>query len=256
MRLKGKVALISGSTRGIGRSIAQMYASEGASVAVTGRNGERGAKVVDRITDAGGVAEFFPLDVTDEASVAGVVAAVVERFGGLTTLVNNAAPTDMLLSKMKRLHDLATDEWDGVVRGTLTGNVFFACKHALPHLMQAGGASIINISSAQSVLGLPGFSAYAAAKGGMNAITYSIAAEYAQERVRCNTIIVGKVVSSAKEAGASVAPGQLTRVGNPDDIAYAATWLAADESEFVTGSLVTVDGGVSIMAPGEAVPLP
>ncbi|MDQ1430685.1 MAG: hypothetical protein QOF40_1287, partial [Actinomycetota bacterium] len=108
MRLEGKVALVSGSTRGIGRSIAQMYAAEGARVAVTGRTVERGQKVVDLIRSDGGEAEFFALDVTSEDSVAGVIAAVVERFGALTTLVNNAAPTVEVGSNIRPLVDVTT----------------------------------------------------------------------------------------------------------------------------------------------------
>ncbi|HEY6475372.1 MAG TPA: SDR family NAD(P)-dependent oxidoreductase, partial [Polyangia bacterium] len=133
-RLQGKVALVSGSTRGIGRSIAQQFASEGAKVAVTGRTVAKGEKVVDLIKSAGGEAEFFPLDITSEESVSEVVAAVVERFGALTTLINNAAPTDIVAATFKTLHELSTEEWQSILLGTLTGNVFWASKYAWPHL--------------------------------------------------------------------------------------------------------------------------
>ena len=247
MRLEGKVALVSGSTRGIGRSIAQMFAAEGAKVAVTGRTVERGQKVVDLITSEGGEAEFFALDVTQEDSVASVIDGVVERFGSLTTLVNNAAPTVEVASFIKPLVDVTTEEWELILRSALTGNVFWSCKYGIPHLAAAGGGSIINISSGQSVIGMGGFSAYAAAKGGMNSLTRSIAVEAAADNIRCNTIVVGRVVAKG-DSGAGITPGNLTRLGVPNDIAYAATFLASDEAAFVTGSILTADGGFTINA--------
>jgi NAD(P)-dependent dehydrogenase (short-subunit alcohol dehydrogenase family) len=245
-RLAGKVVLISGSTRGIGRSMAQHFATEGAKVAVTGRTVAKGEKVVDLITQAGGEAAFFPLDVTDEQSVANTISAVVDRFGGLTTLVNNAAPTDVVAASYKKLHELDTDAWNSIITGTLTGNVFWASKYAWPHLKAAEGASILNISSGQSILGMTGLGAYGAAKGAVNALTLHLAVEGAEDEIRANCIIVGRVVSYAQDSGRATGGGHLTRIGNPMDIAYTATWLVSDEAQFVTGSLVTADGGFHI----------
>jgi NAD(P)-dependent dehydrogenase (short-subunit alcohol dehydrogenase family) len=245
-RLEGKVALISGSTRGIGRSMAQHFASEGAKVAVTGRTAAKGEKVVGLIREAGGEAEFFALDVTDETSVAGVIDSVVERFGGLTTLVNNAAPTDIVAASYKKLHELDTKAWESILLGTLTGNVFWASKYAWPHLAEAQGASILNISSGQSVVGMSGLGAYGAAKGAVNSLTRHLAVEGAEDAIRANCIIVGRVVSGSGDSGRATGGGHLTRLGNPMDVAYCAAWLCSDESEFVTGSLVTVDGGFTI----------
>jgi NAD(P)-dependent dehydrogenase (short-subunit alcohol dehydrogenase family) len=245
-RLAGKIALISGSTRGIGRSTAQHFASEGAKVAVTGRTVEKGQKVVDLIRSEGGEAEFFTLDVTDESSVAGVISAVVERFGGLTTLINNAAPTDVVAASYKKLHELDTESWNAILVGTLTGNVFWASKYAWPHLAAAEGASIVNISSGQSVMGMSGLGAYGAAKGAVNSLTRHLAVEGADDGIRANCIVVGRVVSGRGDSGRAVGGGHLTRVGNPMDVAYCATWLASDEAAFVTGSLVTADGGFTI----------
>lgn len=246
------MALVSGSTRGIGRSIAEMFAAEGAKVAVSGRNEAKGEKVVGLIRDAGGDAKFFRLDVTDERSVASVVDAVASHFGSLTVLVNNAAPTGVVAGAIKPLWDMSTEEWDEIVRGTLTGNVFWASKYGVPHLIAAGGGSIVNISSGQSVIGFGGFGAYGAAKAGVNSLTRSLAVEAAPYKIRCNCIVVGRVVAPGDTSG-TYADDTLTRIGVPSDIAYAATWLASDESAFVTGSLVTVDGGMTINK-GSAIP--
>ena len=246
MRLQGKVALVSGSTRGIGRSTAQMFAAEGAKVAITGRTVDRGEKVVNLIREAGGEAEFFALDVTDEGSVRSVMDATVERFGALHVLINNAAPTDAVSTTVKPLTEVSTDEWNRIILGTLTGNVFWACKYGIPHIAASGGGSIVNISSGQSVVGLTGFSAYSAAKGGINSLTRTLAAETSALGIRVNTIVVGRVVAHSKDTGVGIGAGHLTRLGEPNDIAYAATWLASDESAFVTGSLVTADGGFTV----------
>ena len=179
MRLEGKVAFISGSTRGIGRTTAELFAAEGAKVVVTGRSVDKGENTAARIRDAGGDATFVTLDVSDEGSVRAAIDATVERYGKLTTLVNNAAATDLVNAGMKPLTEHSTEEWDAIIRTTLTGNVFWACKYGIPHLVAAGGGSIINVSSGGAVFGSPGISAYSAAKGGMNAVTRTIAVEYA-----------------------------------------------------------------------------
>lgn len=248
-RLEGKIALISGSTRGIGRSMAEYFASEGAKVAVTGRTVEKGEKVVAAIEAGGGEAKFFSLDITSEDSVRETIAAVVAHFGGLTTLVNNAAPTAEVATTVKALNELSTEEWNTILTGTLTGNVFWASKYAWPHLAEADGASILNISSGQSLVGISGFAAYSAAKGGVNSVTRVLAVEGAPVGIRANNIAVGRVVSGRGDSGVGVGEktgGRLTRLGNPMDIAYAAAFLCSDEGAFVTGEMLIVDGGFAI----------
>jgi len=245
MRLEGKVAFISGSTRGIGRTMAEMFAAEGAKVVVSGRSVDKGEKVASRIRDAGGDATFVRLDVSDESSVREAIAAAIDRYGTLTTLVNNAAPTDLVSAGFKPMHEVTTGEWEAIVRATLTGNVFWASKYAIPHLIDAGGGSIVNISSGGAMFGVPGISAYSASKGGMNALTRTMAVEYAPYGIRANAIIVGRVVSYAQDRGPETTR-ELSRVGKPSDVAYVAVWLAADESEWITGTEIVADGGAAI----------
>jgi NAD(P)-dependent dehydrogenase (short-subunit alcohol dehydrogenase family) len=245
-RLEGRVALVSGSTRGIGRSIAELFASEGAGVAVTGRTVDRGMKVVDAIRAKGGDAEFFALDITSESSVRSVVDAVAQRFGRLTTLVNNAAPTATVASTVKPLHEYTTDEWNAILTGTLTGNVFWASKYAWPHLVAADGATIVNISSGQSMRGYSGFGAYAAAKGGMNSVTRTLAVEGAPLGIRCNALVVGRIVSGRGDSGVGLSKDRSGGIGSPMQVANAALYLSSDESSFVNGELITIDGGVQM----------
>jgi NAD(P)-dependent dehydrogenase (short-subunit alcohol dehydrogenase family) len=243
--MSGRVALVSGSTRGIGRTISELFAAEGAKVAVTGRTVDRGEKVVTRIRDAGGEAEFFPLDVSQEDSVRSVIEGVVDRFGALTTLVNNAAPTAIVATTQKPMAEYTTQEWDSIIVGALTGNVFWATKYAWPHLTAAENATIVNISSGASTMGQTGLSAYAAAKGGMNSVTRSIAVEGAPLGIRCNAIIVGRVVAGRSDTGAGMIKDQAL-VGNPMQIATTALFLSCDESSFINGDLITADGGLSM----------
>jgi NAD(P)-dependent dehydrogenase (short-subunit alcohol dehydrogenase family) len=246
-RLSGKIILVSGSTRGIGRSMAEYFASQGAKVAVTGRTVERGAKVVDAIKAAGGEADFFALDVTSEDSVKQVIADVVARFGGLTTLVNNAAPTDAVVQSIRPLHETTTEEWNYIMTGTCTGNVFWASKYAWPHLAKAEGASILNISSGQSMAGFKGYGVYGAAKSAVNSLTRTLAVEGAKDDIRANCIIVGRVVfGKTAPTRHAKGGGRLTRIGHPMDIAYLAAHLVSDEAAFTTGALMTADGGTSI----------
>ncbi|MFF5010904.1 SDR family NAD(P)-dependent oxidoreductase [Streptomyces phaeochromogenes] len=245
-RLRGKVALISGSTRGIGRSVAEHFAAEGARVMVAGRTVDRGEKVVARIREAGGEAAFQYLDIADERCVREAVEATVERYGELHTLVNNAAPTGVVARTVKPMHEYTTAEWDAIVRDTLTGSVFWTTKYAWPHLVAASGASVINVSSGQSVEGFKGFSAYGAAKGAVNSLTRTLAVEGSADGIRANCLIVGRVVALRGDSGLHTGGGRLTRIGHPMDIAYAATWLASDEATFVIGATVTVDGGFSV----------
>src|ERR1700743_2949515 len=244
--MAGKVALVSGSTRGIGRSIAEHLAAQGARGVVTGRTVEKGEKVVSRIREAGGTAEFLRLDVTDEDSVRSVMEETVRLFGGLSTLVNNAAPTEVVATTGKYLGDYSTEEWNRILTATLTGNVFWASKYAWPHLSAADGASIVNISSGQAIAGFTGFGAYGAAQAGVSSLTMTLAVEGAGVGIRANTVLVGRWVSGRGASAHHTGGGRLTRIGNPMDIAYAVGYLASDQAAFITGAELVADGGVSV----------
>jgi NAD(P)-dependent dehydrogenase (short-subunit alcohol dehydrogenase family) len=244
-RLAGRVALVSGSTRGIGRTIAELFAAEGAKVAVTGRTADRGNKVAQTIRDKGGEAEYFSLDITDEVNVRDVIEATVARFGGLTTLINNAAPTAIVASTFKPLAEYTTEEWNSILVATLTGNVFWASKYAWPHLQAAPAATIVNISSGAATMGQTGLGAYAAAKGGMNSLTRTLAVEGAPHDIRCNGIIVGRIVAGRSDSGAGMIKNA-SAIGNPMQIATTALFLSTADSSFINGELITADGGLSM----------
>lgn len=253
-RLEGKVALVTGSTRGIGRAIAVMFASEGAKITITGRTQDAGAMLEKTIRAAGGDALYVPTDVGREEEVKAAVDAAVKHFGKLTTLINNAAPTELMgpTGRDGAVDQLATEDWRSILRVALDG-VFWSTKYAVPEMIRAGGGSIVNISSGAAMLGLAGLDSYTAAKGALNSLTRSFAVEYAPHNIRANCLVVGMVLSSEGAykmvedpvLGPAIRGIHLTRIGKPEDIAYAATYLASDEAEFVTGAILPVDGGVT-----------
>jgi len=248
MRLAGERVLVTGSTSGIGKVAAIVCAREGARVAVHGRDAQRGAEVVDEITRAGGEAVFLTADLEDERECTKLVAAAAERLGGLTVLVNNAAMTS---TERKLVAELDTADWERTLRVNLTSAAWL-CRAAIPHMLAAGCGSIVNVSSRQAERASPGYPAYVASKGGLNALTRAIAVEYGRRNVRANALSVGYVVNARRDAEmsaerrAELEAMHLTRLGRPEDVAYAIVYLASKESEFVTGALLPVDGGGSI----------
>lgn len=257
-RLAGKVALVTGSTRGIGRAIAIRFAEEGASVIVTGRTREAGAAVEAEIRAAGGRATYVPTDLAREADVKAAVDAAVRDYGSLTLLVNNAAPTDLVgPGRIDRSVAEVTDEaWDRIMQVALKA-IVWACRHAIPPMVEAGGGAIVHISSAASILGTAGLDTYTAAKGALNALTRSMAVELADRNIRVNCISSGMVLSSEGAhklmehpvIGPATRAMHLTRLGLPEDIANAALFLASDEAAFVNGAILPVDGGSTARMP-------
>jgi NAD(P)-dependent dehydrogenase (short-subunit alcohol dehydrogenase family) len=248
MRLAGETVLVTGSTSGIGRHVALRCAAEGAAIAVHGRDVARGEAVVRAIADAGGRAIFVAADVADEAACTRLVETVAERLGGLTVLVNNAVAGSGGQSPVGALD---TALWERVLRVNLT-SVAWLCRAAIPHMLRAGHGSIINVSSRQAERASAGLAPYVASKGGLNALTRSIAVDYGHQAIRCNALSVGYVVNERRDAGMTAERRReleamhLTRLGQPDDVAHAVVYLASRESEFVTGALLPVDGGGTI----------
>jgi NAD(P)-dependent dehydrogenase (short-subunit alcohol dehydrogenase family) len=258
MRLEGKIALVTGGTRGIGAAIVERLAEEGARVSFTGRNEKRGRAVEDRIRSTGGDVMFLAADSVDDDEVGRAVEQTANSFGGLTTLVNNAAPTELTGAGGYDgpVATMPIDGYRNIVRVGLDGLVF-ACRHAIPAMADSGGGSIVNISSGASTRGMPGVFAYTATKGAMDAVTRQMAVDYAKSNIRCNGLIVGSVDKSEGDgerlgvlANSHIRKAleglHLTRLGRPRDIANAVLFLASDEAAFITGALLTIDGGASV----------
>jgi NAD(P)-dependent dehydrogenase (short-subunit alcohol dehydrogenase family) len=250
VRLAGEIALVTGSTSGIGKAIATAFAAEGARVAVTGRDTGRGAATVDAMTSVhGGEHVFLAADLSDEVACTGLVDEAAERFGGLTVLVNNAVASTVDDAD-GRVTDLTARAWEQTLRVNLTAPMWLA-RAAIPRMIDAGHGSIINISSRAAERASPGLAAYVASKGGLNALTRSIAVDYAAHNVRCNTISPGYVLNERRDADLSderrarLEGMHLTRLGQASDVALAAVYLASRESEFVTGVNLPLDGGSS-----------
>jgi NAD(P)-dependent dehydrogenase (short-subunit alcohol dehydrogenase family) len=258
VRLADKVAIVTGSTRGIGRATAIRFAAEGAGVIITGRSEDEGKEVERQIVEAGGKATYVRTDLGKEDDVRGMVKAAVDGYGKLTTLVNNAAPTELMGPGRldRRVTELENDAWDSIMLVALKA-VVWACKYSIPEMANAGGGTIVNISSAASLLGTPGLDTYTAAKGALNTLTRSMAVEYAPDNIRSNCIVSGMVLTSEGAfkmmedpvIGGATKAMHLTRLGLPEDIANAALFLASDESAFITGAVIPVDGGVTARMP-------
>ena len=254
MRLAGKVALISGAAAGVqgelmgfGGAAARLFAQEGAKVVLTDIRDELGQRTVNEISEAGGEAIYLHLDVTSEAEWVRVVEAAVARFGRLDILVNNAGS-----GARYRVEDTSEEDWDGQMNVHAKG-VFLGTKHAIPQLRKVGGGSIINVSSIYGLVGSETSTAYHAAKGAIRLFTKSAAIQYANENIRVNSVHPGYAHTPLTDRGyqdpdyfeniRSRIP--MGRVGNAYDIAYGMLYLASDESSFVTGSELVIDGGTT-----------
>lgn len=259
MRLKDKVALITGAGAGIGAAGARMFAREGARVVVSDFNAEVGEACVAQIRAAGGEAMFVPCDFTDEDAVAGTVQKTVQAYGGLDVLYNNVGGSTPLDNAVTELP--MEEFWHAIKRDLLT--TFLACRHGLRAMRASGrGGSVINTSSFVAVIGTVGCDACTAAKGGINAITRSMAVEYAPDRIRVNAIAPGAVQTDRMARFMASNPdhlkfSELNRHRRPEvrshlvglvdveDIAAMAVFLASDESRRITGTIQVIDSGAS-----------
>ena len=255
-RLDGKVAIVTGSAGGIGRTTALVLAREGARVVVADIDGERAGVVAEEISAAGGEAVGQAVDVSEEAQVAAMVATAVEHFGGLDVLHNNAAAIGN--AGAGRDIDVLTQDvetWDRTFAVNVRG-VMLGCKHAIGPMLERGGGSIINMSSGSAEHGDLVNTAYASSKGAVNTFTRYVATQYGKRGIRCNAIEPGLILSHGVERFggpayvAMLEEHHLTpRVGEPEDIANAVVFLASDESTFITGHILAVDGGILSHAP-------
>jgi NAD(P)-dependent dehydrogenase (short-subunit alcohol dehydrogenase family) len=249
MRLEGKVALITGAGSGQGRDAAVLFAQEGAQVIVTDIN-EAGVKeTVDLVKAAGGEAVGRQMDVADAAQVQEGVAFAVRTFGKLTVLYNNAGV--YLRGKDGPVTRLTDEIWETVINVNLK-SMYLCCKYAIPEMIKAGNGSIVNTASAAGLMGT-NFHAYSASKGGMIALSRSIATTYAPQNVRSNVICPGfietpmtaEISDSQRLRQAYLENTPLHRAGRAVDVAYMALYLASDEAAFVTGGTFVIDGGVT-----------
>ena len=252
-RLQDKVAIVTGSTSGIGVGIAHLFAAEGAKVIICGRRQERGQAVVDEIVKEGGFASYHFMDMTDTDSVEKLFADTAEQFGRIDVLVNNAANAGL---KDGRVDELTLEMWDKVFQSDMRGT-FYATKCVLPYMQKnEQGGSIINIGSMASCGGDLGSTAYACAKAGVDILTQYTAQQYGKQGIRCNCIRPGLIVTPQNEAKVPQALKDIfmgsimvSRYGCPEDIAHAAVYFGSDESAYVTGQIINVDGGMNSHAP-------
>jgi NAD(P)-dependent dehydrogenase (short-subunit alcohol dehydrogenase family) len=245
-RLDGKVVLISGGARGQGATEARMMAHEGAKVVFGDLLDAEGRQVEAAIRAAGGDATYVHLDVTSEDSWRAAVETAEKTYGKLNVLVNNAG-----IYIRKRIEETTEDDLEQIMAVNIKG-VFLGVKHAIPAMRRAGGGSIINISSTAGLVGNPyGSPSYTATKGAVRLFTKSTALQHAQDNIRCNSVHPGPIdtamldqaMGPASERQERLARVPLGHAGRPEDIAYGVIYLASDESSFVTGSELVIDGG-------------
>ncbi|MFW5793821.1 MAG: SDR family NAD(P)-dependent oxidoreductase [Bacteroidota bacterium] len=250
-RVEGKVAIVTGGALGIGRATCLLLAREGAKVAVTDIADEEGEKVVEEIKELGGFAKYWHVDTSNEDEVSTAFSSIANEFGSIEILVNNAG----IAGVNKPTHEISEKEWEKVMGVNIKG-VFLCTKHSIPFMKKSGTGSIINMSSIYGLVGAADLPAYHATKGAVRLMSKNDALIYAKNNIRVNSIHPGFIWTPLVEALAKDSPEgveafreqldsrhPIGHVGEPDDIAYGVLYLASDESKFITGSELIIDGG-------------
>lgn len=252
MRLANKVILITGSGSGIGRSTALLFGREGATVIVNDLDDAKGIETLKDIHADGGIGHFIHADVTHAEAVEQMVDQIIEKYGHIDVLFNNAG-----ISGVGALHEVEPDTWDRVIQVNIRG-VYLPSKYVLPHMMKRKSGNIINMSSCVAEIGLARRASYSATKGAVLALTKSMQVDYAAYNIRVNALLPGTILTPFVEnylktsydnpetAIASIKKRQLSEeLGLPEDVAQAALFLASDESKFMMGSPLYIDGGAT-----------
>lgn len=250
-RVENKVAVVTGGAFGIGKAISMLLAEEGAKVAVTDIADDEGQRVTEEIERSGGTATYWHLDTSVESDVENVFAGVADAFGAMDVLVNNAG----IAGVNRPTHEVAREEWEKVISVNVTG-VFLCTKHVVPYMRRVGRGSIINLSSIYGLVGAADLPPYHASKGAVRLMSKNDALLYAKNNIRVNSVHPGFIWTPLVEQLAEDSPDgavafkahldskhPIGHVGEPADIAYGVLYLASEESKFITGSELVIDGG-------------
>jgi NAD(P)-dependent dehydrogenase (short-subunit alcohol dehydrogenase family) len=246
MKLKGKVAFITGFGSGLGQAIAVLFAKEGAAVAGTSTTEAKGRQTVAMIAEAGQKALFGPGDVSNSTQMKALIDEAVKQFGGLDIVVNSAG-----VRTNGSITEITEEQWDRTVDVNLKG-VFVVSRLAIPEMIKRGGGVILNIGARSGMAGQAGRAAYCASKGGMVTLTEAMAMDYAHERIRVNCICPGPTrtpmvdTSTPEKLARYKTRVPVGRIGEPEDIARAALYLASDDASMVTAAILPVDGGMRL----------
>lgn len=249
-RLEGKTSIVTGGSVGIGAATCRLFADEGATVIITDIQDEQGKKLAEEINSSGGKAEYFHMNTSNESEVKTVFSSVFDNYGSLDVLVNNAG----IGGASKPTDEITSEEWDAVMLVNVKG-VFLCTKYAIPLMKQSGGGSIINLSSIYGIVGAPDAPPYHASKGAVRMMSKTDALLYASYNIRVNSVHPGFILTPMVEEFSEksgdpkatqdylISLHPLGRLGKAEEVAYSILFLASEESSFITGSELVIDGG-------------